>query len=376
MDVDFKSEYLTDHLITCIGNKRSLLPFIANAIEDIRKTLAVDKISAFDGFSGSGCVSRLLKHYTSVLYINDLEAYSETGNLCYLSNASKVPPGVDDFIAYLNANKLDPTLDPGFIEKNYTPIDDDNIKMGERVFYTRQNAKIIDNARRIIGDFVEVEPIYRPYLIAPLLVKASIHNNTSGVFKGFHKKDGIGHFGGRGEAALSRIKGEITLKSPIFCQHECPIYVSRGDTNQIVNTLPELDLVYYDPPYNQHPYGSNYFMLNIINDYDAPAIQNGVAGISVEWNKSDYNKRNAAAVAMEALISNTKSKYILISYNDEGIISLPQFEKILKKYGTVELREYSYNSYRGAKNFGKTKQRNDGTIRPLNVKELLWVLKT
>jgi len=26
-----------------------------------------------------------------------------------------------------------------------------------------------------------------------------------------------------------------------------------------------------DPPYNQHPYGSNYFMLNLLADYREPA---------------------------------------------------------------------------------------------------------
>ncbi|MDR0684304.1 MAG: DNA adenine methylase [Spirochaetaceae bacterium] len=40
----------------------------------------------------------------------------------------------------------------------------------------------------------------------------------------------------------------------------------NGDSNKIINNIPEVDLAYLDPPYNQHPYGSNYFMLNLILD--------------------------------------------------------------------------------------------------------------
>ncbi len=128
-----------------------------------------------------------------------------------------------------------------------------------------------------------------PFVLAPLLTKASIHNNTSGVFKGFHKKDGIGHLRGAGEHALHRITGEITLDRPLFCQEECPVTICEGDTNTIIHEMPFVDVAYHDPPYNQHPYGSNYFMLNVINDYNSPEIQEeGVSGITTDWNRSKY----------------------------------------------------------------------------------------
>ena len=36
------------------------------------------------------------------------------------------------------------------------------------------------------------------------------------------------------------------------------------DVNDAVEKIGHVNLTYFDPPYNQHPYGSNYFMLNII----------------------------------------------------------------------------------------------------------------
>ena len=361
------NEYLTRHLITYLGNKRKLLPFIDSAVKEIKRELGVDQVSMFDGFSGSGCVSRLFKYHASHLYVNDLEKYSETGNRCYLANRSEVDWGqIVELIDWLNANKLRPG-EAGFIEANYAPKDEKCIQPKERVFFTKQNARIIDTMRLLIRERVEQDhPELLPFVLAPLLVKTSIHNNTSGVFKGFHKKDGVGHFGGAGENALQRIMAEISLDYPIFCEVECPVTITRDDTNLAVSDMPEVDVAYYDPPYNQHPYGSNYFMLNIVNDYDDPEIQDGVSGIAKEWNRSAYNKRRHACDAMDALLGATKAKYILISYNNEGIIPIKDFRKVVEKHGVVSIQEQDYNTYRGSRNL---KQRN------IKVKEFLWMVK-
>ena len=180
------------------------------------------------------------------LYVNDIEPYSQTLNRCYLANISEVDvEKVKHYIDYLNAHKLDDS-ETGFIEGHYAPKDDKNIQKGERVFYTNRNAKIIDNIRRMIFEIEKEEPDIVPFLLAPLLVKSSIHNNTSGVFKGFHKKGGIGHFGGQDENALSRITSDIRLDYPVFCKRECPVTVFIGDTNEVVGFIPEIDVAYYD----------------------------------------------------------------------------------------------------------------------------------
>ncbi|WP_436404851.1 DNA adenine methylase [Campylobacter jejuni] len=38
----------------------------------------------------------------------------------------------------------------------------------------------------------------------------------------------------------------------------------------LAKELDFFDVVYLDPPYNQHPYSSNYFMLNLIANYKKP----------------------------------------------------------------------------------------------------------
>jgi adenine-specific DNA-methyltransferase len=114
-----------------------------------------------------------------------------------------------------------------------------------------------------------------------------------------------------------------------------------------------LDLVYLDPPYNQHPYGSNYFMLNLIASNVAPAPEtlSRVSGIPNTWARSDYNYKKKAEDAMRELIAAClrKSAYVLISYNNEGIIDDATWSDLLEPYVT-ELFEIKYNAYRGSRN--------------------------
>lgn len=343
------------------------MPFINGGIERVKKELGKRELISLDGFSGSGAVARLLKYHSRELWVNDTEDYCEILSKCYLANKSGVDKDyVASRIAWLNANKFRRSPIVGFIEKNYAPQDDNNVKPGERVFYTNRNAKILDNIRSLIHKTIPENATH--FFLGPLIVKASIHANTSGVFKGFHKNNGIGHFGGRGEDALERIKGEIILNLPIFSDVECDVRVRKEDINELVKErkLPEFDLVYYDPPYNQHPYGSNYFMLNILVREKNPKIQDGVSGIVKDWKRSEYNKRQQAEHAMDELVGNTPAKYILVSYNNEGIIPIGTLRKILGKYGEVDLVKHKYNTYRGSRNL---KNRN------IMVDELLWILR-
>ena len=359
-------DYLTQQIITYIGNKRSLLKFITAGIDTVRNKLNKDKLSMFDVFSGSGVVARYFKQYAKTLLVNDLERYSKVINECYLSNVSEIELStIEKIHHYLIADTSAKRLKTGIITELYAPKDDGNVQPGERVFYTRRNAMYIDTMRQLIGG---VDSEYQKFFLAPLLVKASIHANTSGVFKGFYKNrtTGIGQFGGSNQDALLRIKGEIELPLPVFSNFECPTTVYCGDANEVIKTAPEVDLAYLDPPYNQHPYGSNYFMLNLILENKVPEAVSKISGIPENWNRSSYNKRQSAYEALTDLVSNIRAKYILLSSNSEGFIPLDAMKSMLKKFGNVQVLEINYNAFRGSRNLSS---------RDIHVTEYLYLLE-
>jgi len=360
-----KTEYLTQQLITYIGNKRALLDFIGGGITKIQKKLKKEKLKTFDVFSGSGVVARYFKRFSNLLIVNDLEKYSTLINECYLSNDNErneadLRKSYNELIDKANNN-----LVKGIICELYAPKDDKKIKRNERVFYTTRNAMYIDTMRQLI-DTIPKE--HQKYFLAPLLSEASIHANTSGVFKGFYKnkETGVGQFGGNNKDALFRITSDITLPFPIFSNFNCETMIYNGDSNEIINSLPEVDIAYLDPPYNQHPYGSNYFMLNLILDYKYPENPSKVSGIPENWKRSDYNKAGRALKSLSSLVENIKSKYIIVSFNSEGFISPEEMITMLKKTGKTEILETKYNTFRGSRNL-KT--------REIHVKEYLYLVE-
>jgi adenine-specific DNA-methyltransferase len=362
------SQYLSQQLLTYIGNKRKLLDFIEQAVISCKNELGRDRVLTLDAFAGSGVVSRLLKRHSSKLISNDLERYAEVVGQCYLANRSEIDvEEITGLIRDLNdGRKISLTGEPGIIETLYAPKDIHDIKPDERAFYTTDNARIIDNMRGLIS---LCEPAIQSFVLAPLLHAASVHANTSGVFKGFHKdrNTGLGKFGGTGADALDRITKEIILKPPVFSAFECEWEMRREDANKVVSEV-EVDIAYFDPPYNQHPYGSNYFMLNVIADNEWPTEMSKVSGIPVDWNKSAYNKRGEVSDALERLVRDAQAKYLLISYNSEGFVSPDEFTAIIQRHGAlVEIRKQDHPTFRGS--------RNGFENRAKSVDELLFVIR-
>ena len=319
---NFNDKFVFQTMLTCIGNKRKLVSNICNVFDVIKTLLSKDKLNIVDGFAGSSVVSRALTHISNKLYTNDMELYSYIMAYCYLVYPTDTQK--ERIIHHIQTMNMIAETGPyieGIICKLYSPKDTKNIKEGERCFYTRENAVIIDTLMKYIEG---VEPDIKHYLMGPLLIKASINVNTAGVFRGFYKKDGIGHFGGAGENALERILAPIQIEKPIWSSSLCKSFCYHSDINELVLTFDDqFDVIYLDPPYNEHPYGSNYFMLNLIANGQEPVDCSKVSGIPKLWNKSAFNGRNSAFDAMVLLLTNClqKARYVLISYNNEGLIT-------------------------------------------------------
>ena len=364
---DEASEFLNKQIITYLGNKRTLVFNIEKEVEIIKTEIGKERLCCADLFSGSGIVARMLKKHSHKLIVNDLENYSALLNACYLTNKEDYPAILCDEYRSTIQKACSQRKIEGIITKYYAPKNDNAIQRGERVFYTHENALLIDTYRYLIDAIVKEEAL-KKFFLAPLVVESSIHVNTSGVFKGFYKNKhtGVGCFGGAKADALARIYGKVELKTPIFSNFDSDVEIYQEDTVVLSAKFKNIDIAYLDPPYNQHPYGSNYFMLNLIikNKLDVPISK--VSGITQDWNRSSFNKPYLALASMEKVISLLPAKYIIISYNSEGFISLEEMCNMLKKYGSLKIVEIKYNTFRGSRNLRG---------RNIHVREYLFVLK-
>lgn len=358
--------YLTEQLITCIGNKRALLGPIGAALAVVKQRLGKPRLRVFDAFSGSGVVSRFMKAHASTLYSNDLEEYAAVLGRCYLRDLGPVDrTALAAWVARFNERVEQEEFEPGFFESTYAPKDDRNIAPGDRVFYTRANARRLDRFRRLID---EAPPQYRDPLLGPLLASASVHANTAGVFKGFYKDrvTRIGRFGGSGSDALQRILGTIRLEVPVSSRFPCETIVTQGDANRLARELADLDVAYVDPPYNQHPYGSNYFMLDLLVSNRRPERLSRVSGIPADWRRSGYNVRARSLPLLRDLLETLDARFVVVSFNDEGFIPPARLRELLTGLGGVTEFTTRYSAFRGSRNLDR---------RPAHVTEHLFLLE-
>ena len=354
-------KYFKKQLISYLGNKRSLLSHIDNVIEEVKIDFNNPCKSSLDLFSGSGVVSRLLKTKCDSVITNDLELYAKTINDCFLYDLSSKEKEVLSRVfkqARIDINFLLNSKYSSWVREYYAPKDELNIQKNDRVFYTIRNARYLDCAVKVLNSISEP---YRSLLWGPLLSKASVHVNTAAMFKGFYKDKftKLGKYGGTNSTDLDRIKKDIQLELPILYQkNSFKSFNHQENANSLVNKLPIVDIAYLDPPYNQHPYASNYFMLNHLLEDKEPKEQSIVVGIPKQWNRSNYNKKNKSVDTIIECINKVKAKNIILSYSTSGFIKDKDVMISILKYASgkdVRCVDISYTNL----SCGKTTKQSD-----------------
>jgi len=377
--------YLTKQLIAYIGNKRALQPLLYRVFSRLvdggsggvrgsggHPGFSPTSAPVFlDPFAGSGSVARLARYLGYRVLANDWEHYAYVLNYAHLGISRTEAQGLfranggpEAILAELNALG-EPAEADRYISRYYAPARTEAADYRrERLFYTRENALIIDAVRSRIeamypGPVGEGGATIRSgkekmLLLAALLYPCATHTNTSGVFKACHKG-----FGGHSGDALGRILRPIRLQVPVLIDSAEPGEVGCEDAVKFVRSRPA-DLCYLDPPYNQHQYGSNYHLLNTIALWDRPQVDNELrsdgrlkhkAGIRRDWNKtrSEFCYRRSAPEAFRRLLEQIDARHIVLSYNTEGIIPFDELVDLMSSQGRVELHGNEYVKYRGGK---------------------------
>jgi adenine-specific DNA-methyltransferase len=374
--------FLTTQYLAYLGNKRPLLPFL----EEVFNELVPDPCGKLFGdlFAGTGSVSRLALSMGFDIHANDWEDYSVCVNKAWLG--CRAGDGGPKFSGLLDkANRFHPDLDgtagsswdstclafSPYISRHYAPARTVTADYrSERLFYTQENALFIDRVRSWIEGELAPGSCERTLLLGLLLYECARQANTNGVFKSFHRG-----FGGHGRNALDRIMARMRLPEPILLDGGGRADISDKDACDAVAGR-SYELVYLDPPYNIHQYGSNYFLLNSIYRWDRPRVSEQRypdgrlvwrAGIREDWvrTRSDWCLRNGARPALTRLLATLDTRYVVLSYNADGIIGPEEMLDLLSGFGSVSVRSVKYPTYRGGR---------QSLARDLSTAEYIYIL--
>ncbi|MFN3243772.1 MAG: DNA adenine methylase [Planctomycetota bacterium] len=344
-------EFVFHQLLPYLGNKRNLLDLIGAALD--ATGVAPTRATFVDAFAGSGVVSRFAKQRGFAVVSNDWEPYARVVNTAAI--ACPEPPPLPRLGGYRQALATLAALDgiDDWVTRTLCPADDDAPDPArERMFYRRATGRRIDAIRAQIQRWTEDGSCDGPAaacLLTPLLYQACWLANTSGVFKGFHAG-----WGGANGTALHRILADLELQPLQFLDNGRRHRVLDVDAATVGDVLDApADVAYLDPPYNQHPYASNYHVLNSLVLWDRPELppptERGFkAAIRPDWKqrRSAFNDRRLAADAFAQAVATMPARHLLISYSTDGMVPLERLVAIAGEHGAVRTFQRSYKRYR------------------------------
>lgn len=315
-----------------IGNKESMVEEIDSFIES--RVESEESLTLFDAFCGTGAVSDRLKNKFNLVINDNLKwATVYTAGRLYASSCHFERLGFDPF-AFLNQS--DEKVQ-GFIYKNYAPTE------SSRMYFTPENAARIDYFRKQIEEWHKNKLLSEAeymLLLASLVESVSRVSNTAGVYGAFLKK-----WDGRALKPIEFIKPAYNACDSLN------IKIYNDKTENIISDV-KCDILYLDPPYTQNQYGTQYHLLETLILNDHPSVSKVTGSRPVMPMRSDWSKEYKAHILLDKIIANTTARYIVMSYNNDGLMSKEYIEAVMKRYGKPETyccKKISYKKYQNWK---------------------------
>lgn len=333
-------------MIKYIGSKRTLVSRIA----DIAARLP-GAGTACDIFTGTTRVAQGLKAAGFQVTANDLATYSEVLGICYIEADREALDlaTIEEKLRYLEAL---PGVDGYFTETFCV----------ESRYFQPHNGRRIDAMRAAI-DEIAGDRVEHGILLTSLMEGADRVDSTTGLQMAYLKE------------WAPRSYNDIELRVPHVTDGGGTAL--RGDANELANeTTGSFDLVYIDPPYNQHSYFSNYHIWETLVRNDQPDTY-GIARkrLDCKTNKSAYNSKRLAWAAFTELIASVEAPYLLVSFNNEGYFSAAEISGLLATKGETAVLPVDFKRYVGAQ-IGIHNLRGEkvGKVSHLRNKEYLFLV--
>ena len=308
-------------MIKYLGSKRALLPWI---LEQIEECAVGERLHVLDLFSGTSRVGHALKAGGHRVTANDWNAYAAVLARCYVQADAGRAAEAETLLQELA------TLpgQAGYFTETFCE---------QARFFQPHNGARVDAIRDQIAAW-QCDPELEAILLTSLMEAADRVDSTTGVQMAYLKE------------WAPRSFGELELRLPRLLERPTAGACSalHGDALEAAST--PADLVYLDPPYNQHKYEGNYHVWETLVRWDAPEHY-GVAckRLDVRARRSPFNSKPGIAAAMEAVIAALDTRWILVSFSDEGFLSREDLVAMLARRGRVSVHEQAHQRYVGAK---------------------------
>ena len=225
----------------------------------------------------------------------------------------------------------------GFIFNNYCEGSGSG-----RNYFTDINGKKCDAVRTELEKLHqngEIDNAVYYYFLASLINSIDKYANTASVYGAFLK-----HIK---KSAQKEFKLNLL---PIIDGPTGEVY--NEDVNKLIRNISG-DVLYLDPPYNARQYCTNYHVLETIARYDNPVLIGKTGLRDYQDQKSAFCSKRTVAKVFEDLIINAKFKYIFLSYNNEGLMSLDTIKEIMSKYGSYSCYTQDYKRFKADKDMNR-----------------------
>lgn len=319
-----------------IGCKTNLLNEINKVVDE---NCGQNNAVFCDLFAGTGTVSRYFKPKYQIIS-NDMMYFSHVLTAATIEN-NQIPEfnrlheeGIDDPLTFLEIAPIQMT-EKGFITKTYSPASE-----AGRMYFIEENASRIDFIRETVEVWKQRSWINQSeykYLLACLIEGVPFVSNITGTYGAYLKR-----WDKRAYKPFELRRLEIfDNKRRNICYNE--------DANDLIRKISG-DILYIDPPYNDRQYLPNYHVLETIAKNDSPKVS-GITGIrQYSQEKSEYCMKTRVHGAFEDLIINADFKHIIISYSDDGLLSIEELMSLLKTHcisNSVKVYKIEYSRYKG-----------------------------
>jgi adenine-specific DNA-methyltransferase len=338
-------------VIKYLGSKRRLLDDIAVAVATIAGTTSV-----LDLFSGTSRVGHHLKSRGYRVEANDHNAYAATLARCYVQgDREELLASATSLVAEFNA--LAPS--PGYFTQRFCE---------DARYLQPKNGARVDAIRDAIA-LKGLEPELEAVLLTSLLEAADRVDSTTGVQMAYLK------------SWAPRAHNDLELRVPDLVTRS-PHGKSRaheGDALDVARRV-RADVVYLDPPYNQHSYLGNYHVWESLVRWDRPDTY-GVANkrLDVRERKSPFNSKPQFKAAFQELLDALECRGVVVSFSDEGFLTREEIETMLSGLfegrAVVRTQSHDYPRYVGAQiGVHNLKGERVGEVSHLRNHEFLFVV--